>query len=159
MVKGERKTIMRTTLVKVIGYRLAVMGVAAMLLLAGTVQAVDYKNSYRNDRYAFSGQQSAISIQTMATAPTAGFQSTSAYSGQWKNESATPMLNADGSINNDVYMSSNNRPGSIRRITNPDEENEDDKENGTPIGEGLLALMALAFAYACVRKLRREREP
>ena len=159
MVKGERKTIMRTTLVKVIGYRLAVMGVAAMLLLAGTVQAVDYKNSYRKDRYAFSGQQSTISIQTMATAPTAGFQSTSAYSGQWKNESATPMLNADGSINNDVYMSSNNRPGSIRRITNPDEENEDDKENGTPIGEGLLVLMALALAYACVRKLRREREP
>lgn len=162
MVKGERKTIMKTTLVKVIGYRLAVMGVAAMLLLAGTVQAVDYKNSYRNDRYAFSGQQSAISIQTMATAPTAGFQSTSAYSGQWNQDAHQSMLNADGTVNGEAY-GIGRRPG-IRRDPvapppNPGDPDEEEDEGNVPLGNGLLVLMLLALAYAGIRKLRREREP
>ncbi|MBR4432692.1 MAG: hypothetical protein IKS76_05810 [Paludibacteraceae bacterium] len=151
---------MKTTLVKVIGYRLAVMGVAAMLLLTNTVQAVNYKNSYKAGRVAISGQQSVISIQT--TAPAVGFQSTSAYSGQWNQDAHQSMLNADGTVNGEAY-GIGRRPG-IRRDPvapppNPGDPDEEEDEGNVPLGNGLWALMLLAFAYACVRKLRREREP
>ena len=149
---------MRTTLVKVIGYRLAVLGVVAMLLLAGAVQAqaVNYKNSYHGS--AMSHQHSAISIQTTtATAPTATFQSTSAYSEQWENESATPMLNADGSVNGEAYgIGQSSAPGKhIRKaggVTPTDEDEE------LPIGDGLWVLLILACAYLIVRVVRRRKE-
>lgn len=131
--------------------------VLVSLLLVGAVQAeaVEYKSTYK-------GSQHGIHATTMmergvqTAAPSAVFQSTSAYSGQWQEESTTPMLNSDGSVNTDAYMSSQQSPSSkpgIRKITNPDDE--DEKEN--PVGDGLWALLALALGYAGVTMMRRKK--
>jgi hypothetical protein len=91
----------------------------------------------------------------------AGFQSTSAYSGQFSNGQQS-MLNSDGSVNGEAYMGS--LPGrSIRKSGNgssynpgtPDEDEEKEGEQ-QPLGDGLMALMLCACAYLVVRATRRE---
>ena len=152
-MKSEREVIMRTTkMIKTNGVKCTVYGVVvAMLLLTGAVQAqaVNYKNSYRG--VAVSRQQSAIIIQTTATAPAVGFQSTSAYSEQWSNEDITPMLNSDGSVNDEAYgVGSKNLPARPRKnpVIDPDDP------GNTPLGDGLWVLLALAAGYAGARRKR-----
>lgn len=125
-----------------------------VLLALGAMQAsaVDYRNSYRGI------QNSDYRAQTISvTAPAAMFQSTSAYaSPEW---AENPMLNSDGTINEEAYMSGrNNAPGGPRRIVNPDGDDEDDKENGLPLGDALIPLFLLAIAYGGWRFLRRRKE-
>lgn len=149
---------MKTTKIFVIGNWSLVIGII-LLLLANTVQAVNYKNSYKAGRVAISGQQSVISIQT--TAPAVGFQSTSAYSGQWESTSTTPMLNSDGSVNSDAYMSSAPKyaPGIRRNPTHPGTpDEEEDEGEQQPIGDGLWILLFLVFAYAIYNKVFRKPE-
>ena len=139
---------MKTTMIKVKGYRLAVMVVLALLPALAT--AVEYKSTY-NGGYS----QPAFGIATTATAPSATFQSTSAYSEQWASREESSMLNADGSVNGSLYMSGQNpssKPG-VRKISNPDDE--DEKEN--PIGDALLPLLLLALGYLVLRKRRAAR--
>lgn len=147
---------MKTTMkIKVMGYRLWVIGMIA--LLPALAAAVEYKSSYRG--VAASNHQSAISIQT--TAPSVSFQSTSAYSRQWNGESTTPMLNSDGSVNGDAYMSAL-PSGSIRKGgsgsgVNPGTPGDDEEEEGEqqPIGDGLWILTLCALAYLIVRASRK----
>ncbi len=141
-MKSIMKTILRNTkLVMILAFLPA-------LLSAAQVQAVDYKNNYRGV------QRTEYRVQTVSsTAPAATFQSTSAYSGQWApQESTTPMLNSDGTVNDGAYMGSPKRPGIRKDPTAPnpnvDEENDD---GNTPLGDGLLALMLLACMYALMR--------
>ena len=125
------------------------------LLSAAQAHAVDYKNSYH------STQKTEYQVQTVSTAaPMAGFQSTSAYSGQFGSEEQ-PMLNSDGTVNDGAYMGAPKRPGSIRR-----EEREGGEGNtGTPgqtgdkqpLGDAVWPLMLLLCAYACVRSFKRKR--
>jgi hypothetical protein len=67
------------------------------------------------------------------------------------------MLNGDGSVNTSAYMggprkATKEEPGG--GINPPDEEDEDNTENGTPLGDGLLPLMLLACAFAIYKVTR-----
>ena len=153
-MKNVMKTALRNTkLVMILAFLPA-------LLSAAQAQAVDYKNSY---------QPSGISIHPSAASgqvatPAATFHSTSAYSGQWEEQgSMTPMLNSDGTVNDEAYTTTSRvgHLGSIRR-----EERESGEANtGTPeqtgdkqpLGDVVWPLMLIACAYAGVRSFRRKR--
>lgn len=153
MFRG-RKTIMKTTKIFGFGHLSLVIGIV-MLLLAGAVQAVEYKSSYRG--VAASNQQSAISIQT--TAPSVSFQSTSAYSRQWNGESTTPMLNSDGSVNGDAYLNGPNNVSGIRKAPGAGGPGtpggELDPNAQQPVGDGLWVMILCALAYLIVRASRK----
>ena len=139
-MKKVTKTIMRKVRLVVL---LAFM---PALLSAAQAHAVDYKNSYHGT------QKTEYQVQTVSTAaPSASFQSTSAYSEQWApKESTTPMLNNDGTVNDGAYMGAPKRPGSIRRdptAPNPEVDEKDDDGN-TPLGDAAWPLMLLLCAYA-----------
>lgn len=141
----ERKTIMKTTL--------KYMLIIVLLVLSGTMQAaaVEYKNNYRGVH------QPDYQVQTVSTtAPTATFQSTSAYSGQWNQDEQQSMLNADGSVNGEAYISENHLPGRSVRKTPGTPGGTLDPNAQQPLGDGLMALMLCACAYLIVRATRKE---
>lgn len=145
-MKNVMKTALRNTkLVMILAFLPA-------LLSAAQAQAVTYKGqSDKVQSTMYPVQRSSSFGETMA--PAATFHSTSAYSGQWEEQgSMTPMLNSDGTVNNEAYGVGQNEPsghhGRVRRVNNP----EDDEEN--PLGDGWLPLMLLLCAYAGYKKVR-----
>ena len=93
----------------------------------------------------------------------AGFQSTSAYSGQFSTgEQST--LNSDGTVNSAAYGIGSRHLGSIRRtesnINNPDDPDDDEEDEGNvPLGDAVLPLLLLVLAYAGYKvRVRREAE-
>ena len=141
----ERKTIMKTTL--------KYMLIIVLLVLSGTMQAaaVEYKNNYRGVH------QPEYQKQTVSTvAPTATFQSTSMYSGQWNQDEQQSMLNADGSVNGEAYISENHLPGRSVRKSPGTPGGTLDPNAQQPLGDGLMALMLCACAYLIVRATRKE---
>ena len=154
------KTIMRNTkLVMILAFLPA-------LLSAVQAQAVDYKSTYKGVRYEQPCQHVEYKVATTATAPMAGFQSTSVYSSQFGNgEQST--LNSDGTVNSAAYGIGSRHPGSIRRagsnINNPDDPDDsddpdDEKDDGnTPLGDAALPLLLMAFAFCGYLYLRRKR--
>ena len=156
-MKNIMKTILRNTkLVMILAFLPA-------LLSAAQAQAVDYKSTYKGTQYEQPRQYVEYKVATTATAPAVGFQSTSAYSGQFGSEEQ-PMLNSDGTVNDGAYMGAPKHPGSIRRdptepnsgINPPDDD--DETENGTPLGDVFWPLMLLACAYLSLRVfLKRKR--
>ena len=141
----ERKRIMKTTLKNML--------IIVLLVLSGTMQAaaVDYKGTYKGTRV-----QPTVGVATTVTAPTVGFQSTSAYSAQWQEEQEEPMLNADGTVNGDAYMSENHLPGRSVRKSPGTPGGTLDPNAQQPLGDGLIALMLCACAYLIVRATRKE---
>lgn len=147
-MKNVMKTILRNTkLVMTLAFLPA-------LLSAAQAQAVDYKSTYKGVKYEQPRQTEEYKVAETATAPAVGFQSTSAYSGQFGTEEQ-PMLNSDGTVNGEAYgvgqSSAPGHHGQIRRINNP----EDDVEN--PLGDVVWPLMLLLCAYVCVRSFKRKR--
>lgn len=149
-MKNVMKTALRNTKLVVI------LAFLPALLSAAQAQAVDYKNNY---------QPSGISIHPSAAsgqvaAPAASFHSTSAYSGQWEEQgSMTPMLNSDGTVNNEAYGVGARHPGRIRRTEGGDINNPGDPDadpGNVPLGDGWLPLMLLLCAYA-IYKVSRSR--
>lgn len=151
-MKSIMKTIMRNTkLVMILAFLPA-------LLSAAQAQAVDYKSTYKGVQYEQPRQHVEYKVATTASAPMAGFQSTSAYSGQFSSETQS-MLNSDGSVNGDAYMGS--LPGrSIRKTesTNPGTPTDEDEEEGEqqPLGDALLPMMLLLCAYAIYKVSRKQ---
>ena len=141
----ERKTIMKTTL--------KYMLIIVLLVLSGTMQAtaVNYQNSYRG---VYKQEYQVRSVS--ATAPTTTFQSTSAYSSQWNQDEQQSMLNADGSVNGEAYISENHLPGRSVRKSPGTPGGTLDPNAQQPLGDGLMALMLCACAYLIVRATRRE---
>lgn len=142
---------MRTTLKNML--------IIVLLVLSGTLQAtaVNYQNSYHG---VYKQEYQVRSVS--ATAPTTTFQSTSAYSDQWNRDAQQSMLNADGTVNANAYMSSlpghsmrKSGSGSGSNPGTPDDE-EDDEEEQQPLGDALLPLMLLTCAYLIVRATRKE---
>ena len=154
-MKKNIKTIMRNTkLVMILAFLPA-------LLSAAQAQAVDYKSTYKGTQYEQPRQYVEYKVATTATTPAVGFQSTSAYSGQFSNGEQS-MLNADGTVNGDAYMGSlpgrairKSGTGSNVQPGTPDEEEEAEGEQ-QPLGDGLMALMLCACAYLIVRATRKE---
>ena len=141
----ERKRIMKTTLKNML--------IIVLLVLSGTMQAaaVEYKNNYRGVH------QPEYQKQTVSTAaPTATFQSTSMYSGQWNQDEQQSMLNADGSVNGEAYISENHLPGRSVRKGPGTPGGTLDPNAQQPLGDGLMALMLCACAYLIVRATRKE---
>ena len=135
--------------VKIIGYRLAAIVLLAMLPIV--MSAVEYKNSYKP-----SGVSNHRAAGVQVTAPSATFQSTSTLTGSGSVLSATPMLNADGTVS---------APSGPRRakmedpVTPPPPDTDDEKDEGNvPLGDAVLPLLLLAGVYLSVRVfLRRKR--
>ena len=154
-MKNVMKTALRNTkLVMILAFLPA-------LLSAAQVQAVDYKSTYKGTQYEQPRQYVEYKVATTATAPAVGFQSTSVYSSQFGNGEQS-MLNSDGTVNNEAYGVGARHPGRILRtegggITPPDGGDDDEKENGTPLGEAVWPLMALVGAYVCVRSFKKKR--
>jgi hypothetical protein len=77
---------------------------------------------------------------------------------------AESTLNADGTVNEEAYgvgrrnAGPRKNPASDSGINPPDQEDDDETENGTPVGDAVLPLMLLACAYMCLRPfLKRKR--
>lgn len=135
----------------------AIIMLVLLPALTGVAQAgaVEYRNSYQQS--AVSYQPSGFGIATTATAPTATFQSTSAYSGQWEQEAQQSMLNNDGTVNSEVYGIGRKEVSGPRRVTpNPDVDPND--PGNVPLGDVLLPLTLLACAYAIYKVARRRKE-
>ena len=129
------------------------MTILPALMGAAQAKAVQYKSTYRGVR-----TQPVYGIATTAAAPGTSFQSTSAYSGQWSNETSEALLNNDGSVNSGAYLSSG--PHRAKNdVTpplppNPDPTTNPNDTGNVPLGEGVLALMFLACAYVISKVLR-----
>lgn len=140
------------------------------LMCAAQAGALEYRNSYQQS--AVSYQPSGFGIATTATAPTAAFQSTSAYSSALSSQETTnPMLNTDGSVNESNYIG---RPRRV--IVTPGDDDEpgegegggENKEgeggdhnwNGSdmPLGDALIPLALLTCAYTIYKVSRRRKE-
>lgn len=149
---------MKTTLKNIVA--ILVMALLPALLGAAQVGAVEYKNSYQQSVVGY--QPSGFGIATTATAPTATFQSTSAYSGQWTEQSS--MLNSDGSVNAGAYMTSGpNRakmggPGGGPGSSPGTPGGQLDPNAQQPLGDVLMPMMLLVCAYAIYKVSRRRKE-
>ncbi len=145
---------MKTTLKNIV----AILIMALLPALTGAAQAgaVNYKSTYRGIQ-----SQPVYGIATTATAPTATFQSTSVYSEQWTADQSS-MLNADGSVNAEVYMSGPNRAtkgGPGGGASGPGTPGGDlDPQVQQPLGDGLWALMLCACVYAVYTVARRRKK-
>lgn len=137
-----------------------VMGLLIVLSCAMEAKAVDYRNSYQP---SVNGGLYRAGMYQEATAPVATFQSTSAYSSPEWAESATPMLNSDGTVNGSAYMGGPRRLGSGPSTPTPSGTNgpgtpdEPEDENQQPLGDALLPLFLLACAYAVYKVSRRRK--
>ena len=135
---------------------IVLMAILPALMGAAQAGAVEYKSTYR------ATQNTNYRIQSVApaaaTAPVATFQSTSAYSDQWSGEQPSTLLNSDGSVNTGAYMGGGPRRAKKDEINNPGDPDDDDDSGNVPLGEGLLALMFLACAYAISKVLRTRKE-
>ena len=137
------------------------MMIVVLLALVSAMQAtaVNYKNTYNGVRNTEYRVQTVSSVS--ATTQSAGFQSTSAYSGQWNQDAQQSTLNADGTVNADAYGVGRSYVGPRRSGTgsgaNPGtpDDDEDDDEEQQPIGDGLLVLMLMALVYTGIRLRKR----
>lgn len=144
---------MKTTLKNIVA--ILIMALLPALLGAAQAGAVNYRNSYQQS--AISYQSSGFGIATTATAPTATFQSTSAYSDQWTEQSS--MLNSDGSVNSGAYMTSGPNRAKMGGPSGPGTPTDPlDPTTQQPLGDGLWALMLCACAYAIYMVSRRRKK-
>ena len=153
-MKSIMKTIMRNTkLVMILAFLPA-------LLSAAQAQAVDYKSTYKGVRYEQPYQHAEYKVASTASAPTMGFQSTSAFPDQFGNGEQS-MLNSDGTVNNEAYgVGSSHHPGSIRRVDGNNDGYDDvtglpvnpivdpNDPGNVPLGDVVWPLMLLLCAYA-----------
>lgn len=104
----------------------------------------------------FQQQRAILPSTTFRSTGSAMMRSGSAYSSH-------PTLNSNG-----IASSPSPAPYGPRRIgggliggggnTNPDSKNEDNRPNGTPLGDALLPLMLMAAAFGGVVYLRRRKK-
>ncbi len=128
------------------------MTILPALMGAAQAKAVQYKSTYRGIQ-----AKPTYGIATTAAAPTATFQSTSAYSSQWNNETTETLLNNDGSVNSGAYLSSGpNRAKKDEVLTPPNPEVDPNDDGNVPLGEGIFALMLMAGGYALAKKRNKE---
>ena len=136
------------------------------IALMGAMQAtaVTYK-PYKPQKSTY-GQPMPVGY---ATAPTTTFYSTSAMQGG--RGTYTSTLNANGTVKASAYGVGMSGPRRIGGAASPGEEDDegggtglnqeahdDERENGTPIGDAVVPLMLLACAYLiwCAARKRKD---
>ena len=144
----ERKTIMKAMNNK-LRNTVAIVMMLLLPVLFGTAQAgaVTYGKVQKD-------QAQSTMYQVQGTMPQVGFQSTSAYSGQWS-EQDPRLVNEDGSVNHEAYMAGSIGPrrNSSGNPGTPDDEEDPGEQQ--PLGDALLPLTLLACAYLIIRVTRR----
>ena len=130
----------------------AIMTMVLLPALTGVAKAgaVEYKSTYKRSDVSY--QSSAFSVHSTAVAPTATFQSTSAYSGQLNSDPSSSLLNNDGSVNSGAYITSGPNRAKKEDVLPPNPDVDDDDSGNVPLGEGVLALLMMAGGYAVARK-------
>ena len=167
-MKSIMKTILRNTkLVMILAF-------LPVLFSAAQAQAVDYKGTYKGVRYEQPYQHAEYKVAWTASAPTMGFQSTSALPTSGSAYTANPMIEGNGLVAT-PSASAPGRIGHIRRVDLNDNGIEDDLEEeepgngGTPgqtvdpekqlpLGDVVWPLMMLLCAYAGYKKVRARKE-
>jgi len=93
-----------------------------------------------------------------AKAPNAQIQSTSTFSGSGSAYSSNPTLNSDGTAtyNGPAYAPAK-APGGPHRTIEYNQE-FDDNDEGSPIGDALLPLMLMSLAFVGGIAIRRRRQ-
>lgn len=134
---------------------IAIVAILTMVLLpaltgAAKLGAVEYKSTYKRSDVSY--QSSAFSVHSTAVAPTATFQSTSAYSGQLNSDPSSSLLNNDGSVNSGAYMASGPNRAKKEDVLPPNPDVDDDDSGNVPLGEGLWILALLAGGYGITRR-------
>ena len=147
IMKNVMKTILRNTkLVMILAFLPA-------LLSAAQAQAVDYKSTYKGVRYEQPYQHAEYKVASTASAPTVGFQSTSAYSSQFGSEEQS-MLNSDGTVNAEVYGVGAKNASGLKKSNTPPPPGQQDPKDRLPLGDVVWPLMLLLCAYAGYKKVR-----
>ena len=112
------------------------------MALPAMAQSFGNKRSVENDQQA---AQNYITTQP--------FRSTSAMQGSGSVYSANPTVSADGSAYSPISSDMPNR-GLRKTGTLPNEPDEKDDQDNTPIGDAVLPLMLMALAYLGMRVFR-----
>ena len=89
-----------------------------------------------------------------ATAPNAQIQSTSTFSGSGSAYSSNPTLNSDGTA---AYNGASYSPANAgrRRIGNFGTPADTERDEESPVGDAVLPLLLMAFAFGGAVYLRR----
>lgn len=126
------------------------------LLLIGAVetQAVEYKTTYKGSDHAI--QQTEHKVANSATtAPSAGFQSTSAMPVASMGAST---LNADGTVNAEAYgIGQEETPAKAPSGPNKAKQGQGWAIEGEPLGDAVLPLLFMSLAFCGYLYLRRKR--
>lgn len=126
------------------------------LLLIGAVetQAVEYKTTYKGSDHAI--QQTEHKVANSATtAPSAGFQSTSAMPVASMGAST---LNADGTVNAEAYgIGQEETPAKAPSGPNKAKQGQGWAIEGEPLGDALLPLLLMSLAFGMFVYFRRKR--
>lgn len=144
-----------------------VMMVITCMALMGAMQALAVTYKPLKPQRSYYGQPMPV---VNATAPAATFHSTSAM--KMSDGVYTSTINTNGTVNEAAYGVGMSGPRRVGGAASPGEEDDepgsgsglnqesqdDDRENGTPIGEAVPPMMLLACAYLIIRATRKRRE-
>lgn len=140
------------------------MMVIACMALMGAMQAMAVTYAPAKPQKKAYGHP----VHMVATAPATTFQSTSSLQSSGSVYTTTPALNANGTVDEEAYGvgSGPRRVGGAGSVGGEDDEgtgtglnqeaHDDNKENGTPIGDAALPLMLMAGAFALFVYFRRK---
>ena len=129
-----------------------------LVLGIGQVSAVVYSPYRGTNRRVSGGIYSTAEAAKEAAMPISTFQSTSILSGGTRSDASTPLINTDGSVATGTYLStgiSGPRKAEGTGPGTPPIPNPDDQQVPTPLGDALIPLLILAFAYAIYKVSRR----
>ena len=126
------------------------IGVLMLVMLPAQSVAVTYGKVQKD-------QVQSTMYNVQGTMPQVGFQSTSAYSGQWNQDAQQSLLNTDGSVNTEAYMGGPRRVGGSPSSGGGTGTPGGDLNNQQPLGDALLPLLLLACAFVIYKVLRRRR--
>ena len=133
-------------------YKMNSLIVGLLLIGAVETQAVEYKNTYKGSDHAI--QQTEHKVANSATTtPSASFQSTSAMPVASMGAST---LNADGTVNAEAYgIGQEETPA--KAPSGPNKAKQGWAIEGEPLGDVVLPLLFMSFAFGMFVYFRRKR--
>ncbi len=133
-------------------YKMNSLIVGLLLIGAVETQAVEYKTTYKGSDHAI--QQTEYKVANSATTtPSASFQSTSAMPVASMGAST---LNADGTVNAEAYgIGQEETPA--KAPSGPNKAKQGWAIEGEPLGDVVLPLLFMSFAFGMFVYFRRKR--